>query len=81
MNQLLDITGYFLNIILRIVLFPLFVALDCLLASWVAMRSIKSFSKRILLRIKQRPAIYQPALKKSLDSLRTRFIGVHANSH
>jgi hypothetical protein len=81
MNELLDITGHFLYIAWRLILLPVFVALDCFLGLWMAAKFISKMIKKHQAKIKRKQPSHHLGLRKSLVLLRAKFIGVHANGH
>lgn len=81
MNNLLDITGHFIYLALSIILLPVFVALDCILGIWMAAKFTKKLCAKLYVKTRQKNLHYQLAFKKRWMFLRTKFIGVHVNSH
>jgi hypothetical protein len=71
MNNLLDIAGHFLYIALRIILLPLFVALDIFLGTWLAAKFLKKWSRAVYIKATKKQAFRQPAFKKGLVIFRT----------
>jgi hypothetical protein len=81
MNSLLDITGHFLYLALNIILLPVFVALDCFLGIWMAAKFTRKLSTKLYKKARQKNLHYQLVFKKRWVFLRTKFVGVHVNSH
>jgi hypothetical protein len=81
MNNLLDITGHFLYLALNIILLPVFVALDCFLGLWIALKFCRKTIYKLRHSRNRQKQINDPAFKKSLVLLRAKFVGVHANGH
>jgi hypothetical protein len=81
MNSLLDITGHFLYLALNIILLPVFVALDCFLGIWMAAKFTRKLCTKLYIKARQKNLHYQLAFKKRWVFLRTKFVGVHVNSH
>jgi hypothetical protein len=81
MNNVLDLTGHFLYIALRIVLLPVFVALDIFLGAWLTAKFIRKGAGILYIKAKKKHLVPQPAFKKGLIVLRAKLIGVPANGH
>lgn len=81
MNNLLDITGHFIYLALSIILLPVFVALDCFLGIWMAAKITRKLCAKLYIIARQKNLHYQLSFKKRWMFLRTKFIGVHVNSH
>lgn len=79
MNNLLDIAGHFLYIAWRIVLLPVFVALDIFLGAWLTARFIKQWGRTLSVRIKRKQASSPIVFKKGLVLLKAKSISVPAN--
>lgn len=81
MNSLLDITGHFLYLALRIILLPLFIMLDCFLGLWLVAKFSRKFFHKTYYSSKQKHVQHQLALKKRMVLLRTKFVGFNVNGH
>jgi hypothetical protein len=83
MNDLLDITGHFLYITLRIILLPVFVALDCFLGLWIAIKIMNRFIAGLHFRSRQKGAYHTQTLafKKGIMVLREKLVGATVNTH
>lgn len=81
MNNLLDLAGHFLYIALRVVLLPVFIALDVFLGAWLMAKFIKKWTLAAFMKASKRQPIQHATFKKSLFLLRPKAIGVTANTH
>ncbi|MGZ3837971.1 MAG: hypothetical protein ACXVMS_03025 [Flavisolibacter sp.] len=80
MNSLLDLTGHFLYIALRILLLPLFILLDIFLGVLLAIRFFNRQVGQWKSRPRQGQLPYQLGFKKRPAFLRTKF-SVQVNGH
>ena len=76
-NNLLDIAGSLLYIAFRIILLPVFVALDCFLGAWIALKFINRLIRNFPVRARKKRTTPSLQLKRTLVFPETKFSSVH----
>jgi hypothetical protein len=66
MNYVTDLAGLLLYIAFRIILLPVFVALDCFLATWMAMKYISRLIRTLKTRARRKKPSHSLHLKRNL---------------
>jgi hypothetical protein len=66
MNHLTDLAGLLLYIAFRIILLPVFVALDCFLGTWMALKYISRLIRTLTIRARRKKPSQSLQLKRNL---------------
>jgi hypothetical protein len=66
MNHLTDLAGLLLYIAFRIILLPVFIALDCFLGIWIAVKYINRLISTLMVRARQKRPSRSLQLKRDL---------------